>query len=183
MDLREMEMKARRNFNNAVCLMSVMPSLMFLYLLTVKVADIKILEGETGYIFLGGIMLLIAGVIMGRKILWDVMKDLFDFNRENLKLQSELIEKNRLATISETTLTLSHELNNPLATAIGNLELLENDFKKGLPPSETVKNRFQIIKNNCDRMARVTSKLSKISKAVSEKAVGDITMISLDKSV
>ena len=181
MNLKEIEMDTRRNFNNAICLMGIIPALTFAYLLTVKVATIEVLKGETGYVFLAGIIILLIGIFMGKKLLWNVMKRLFDFNKENLRLQEELMEKNRLATIIETTLTLGHELNNPLAITVGNLDLLENDLKKNQIPEKIV-NRFNEIRQNCDRMREAMRKLSKLSTAVSEKAYGDETMVSLKKS-
>ena len=181
MDVKEIEKSAKRDFNNAICLMGIIPALIFAYLISVKIASITVFKGEIGYIFFASVLILFIGIVMGKRLLWRVMKGLFNYNKENLKLQEELIEKSRLATITETTLTLSHELNNPLFIAIGNLELLENEFVQNKTP-ESIRKKFEMIKKNFERMREVTSKLSKLSKPVSGGAYSSKTIIDLKKS-
>ncbi len=180
-NLEEVESSAKRDFNNAICLMGVIPALIFAYLLTVRLSTVEVFQGEAGYLFLWGVIFLLMGIVVGKKLLWKVLERLFVFNQENIRLYEELMKKNRLATIAETTLTLSHELNNPLAITMGNLTLLEGEVAKGNVP-EPVKEKLEIIKENCTRMAKVTDKLSNLSVPVSDKAYGDTTIIDLEKS-
>lgn len=181
MDLKELEMYARVSFNNAICLIGIIPFLVFLYLLVVKISSIEILVGEIGFIMLISMLLLLLGVFIARKMLWTVITRLFDFNEKVIKLQKELIEKNRLTAITETTLTLSHEINNPLAVISGTLELLDNEFKKERVP-ESIKDKIGMIKNHTERMKNITSKLANLSKPVRRIIKDDIAIIDSGKS-
>jgi len=87
-----------------------------------------------------------------------------------------------LAAISETTLALSHEINNPLLTVRGNLELLEHDLAQNHISNNTIMNRLEIIKDHCERIRQVTDKLATLSRSVSTTVSRDIKMVDLNKS-
>lgn len=168
MHLKELVADRRREFDISVCLTGVIPLLVFLYLLVVKIASFQIFIGEVGYIMFTTVLIFLLGIMTGRKMLWSIIQD--------------LIERNRLAAISETTLALSHEINNPLLTVRGNLELLENDFSRNRIVDETIKNRLEVIKDHCERIRQVTDKLATLSKPVYTPVSGDIKMVDLTKS-
>ena len=92
-------------------------------------------------------------------------------------MQEELIEKNRLAAITQTVLTISHEVNNPLFIMQGNLELLETG---NLP--EDAKLKMEKIKAACTRISQATKKLSQLEKAETTVIQGEQMMIDLEKS-
>lgn len=168
MKINELTLKAKRDFNNAICLIGIIPFLVFLYLLAVKMGSLQILSGEIGYLFLIAIVLSLLGIFAGRKIL--------------LGLTTQLIEKNRLATITETVLTLGHEINNPLMVVMGNLELLASDFIKGHLPTP-VNERLNQIKNHCQRIREAVDKMGSLSKPVFTSIQGSAAkMIDLNKS-
>ena len=96
-------------------------------------------------------------------------------------MQKDLLEKNRLTVITETTLALGHEINNPLLVMRGNLELLENDFTRANVP-DYVKERFTSIKDSCERIGRATDKLSRLSEPKLTTIRGDMKMIDLENS-
>ncbi len=168
MQIRELVANRRREFDVSVCLTGVIPLLVFLYLLVVKIASFQIFVGEVGYIMFTTVLIFLLGILVGRKLLWSMFQ--------------ELIEKNRLAAISETTLALSHEINNPLLTVRGNLELLEHDFAEHKISNNTIMNRLETIKDHCERIRQVTEKLATLSKPVSSTISGDIKMVDLTKS-
>lgn len=168
MHLKELVADRRREFDISVCLTGVIPLLVFLYLLVVKIASFQIFIGEVGYIMFTTVLIFLLGIMTGRKMLWSIIQD--------------LVERNRLAAISETTLALSHEINNPLLTVRGNLELLENDFSRNKIVDETIKNRLEVIKDHCERIRQVTDKLATLSRPVSTPVSGDIRMVDLTKS-
>jgi branched-subunit amino acid transport protein AzlD len=100
--IKELVLNRKREFDISVCLTGVIPFLVFLYLLVVKIASLQILAGEVGYIMFVTILIFLLGIMVGKKMLLSIIE--------------ELIEKHRLAAITETTLALSHEINNPLLT-------------------------------------------------------------------
>ncbi len=159
--------KPQRDFNNAVCLMGVIPFLVFVYLLVTKIASFGIFVGEVGYIMFATLAVFLSGIFAGKRLLWTLMQ--------------QIIEKNRLAAITETALSLGHEINNPLLVMQGNLELLETDFAEGGMP-DTLKNRVNAIKNHCERIMQATQKLASLSKAVSVTIHDDVKMVDLSSS-
>lgn len=181
MDIKELEKQVRKDFNNAICVVGLCHMWVFAYLVVGEVASRRILTREGMLIMIITMGLLLVGIASARKILWTVIKRLFNFNQQILKLQEELIEKSRLAAITETTLTLSHEINNPLMIMRGNLEMLEDDFVKGGTPAHA-KERVAKIKNHCERIRQITDKLTNLSRPVDTTIHGDKKMIDTDKS-
>jgi len=121
MEIKQLTYDVRRDFNRLISLVGIIPLLVFIYLLVVKIANIKILAGQVGYIVLATIAVFAMGIIVGRKMLMTVTFKLIDDNQKILSIQQELIEKNRLAAITETVLALGDEVNNPLLVISGNL--------------------------------------------------------------
>ena len=180
MDIKELEMRSERDFNNTICLIGVIPFLVFVHVLAGKFG-FKIFIGETGYVVLVSMILLLLGIIMGKKMLWRVIRRLIDFNQQVIGLQKDLLEKKRLAAITEITLTLGHEINNPLAVISGNLEFIENSFAKNNIPSP-IQDRFITIKNHCERIREAINKLAHLSKPAMRTVYGDTKIIDLGKS-
>ena len=167
MQIRELLLKRRREFNISVSLMGIIPMLVLVYLLVARVASFEILIGEIGLIILCTIAVFVLGIVEGKRML----QSLF----------AEVMEKQKLAAINETTLALSHEINNPLLTVRGNIELLEGEFPKELI-SESIQNRLNVIKSHCERIRIATEKLAKISRPVSTAVYGDTKMVDINKS-
>lgn len=168
MQIRELAASKKREFNVSVCLTGVIPFLVFLYLLVVRIANFQILVGEVGYIMFSTVLIFLLGIMVGKKLIWSMLQD--------------IMEKNHLAAITETTLALSHEINNPLLTVRGNLELLEHDFAANQINNNTIANRLNTIKDNCERIRQVTDKLATLSKPVSSTIHGTTKMVDLAKS-
>lgn len=167
MELNEVILKRKRDFNNSLCLTGIIPFLVFVYLLSAKVSSLDIFVGEIGYVVLITLIIFLMGIAVGRKMLVSLLR--------------ELVEKNRLAAISETTLTLSHEINNPLIAMSGNLELLSTEFAENRAPDSIV-NRLNLIRANCERIREVTIKLTSLSKPVTHNIFGESKMIDLTHS-
>ena len=105
MEIKELILKHRRNFNVSICLTGAIPFLVFVYLLVRKISTFQIFVGEIGYIMFSAVLIFLLGIAVGRKMF--------------MALLNELVEKNRLSAITETTLALSHEINNPLLSIRG----------------------------------------------------------------
>lgn len=167
MEVKELVLKKQRDFYNSISLMGVIPFLVFVYLLVVRISSLQIMVGEVGYIMLATMLVFLTGIVVGRKMFMSMIQ--------------ELIEKNRLAAITETTLALGHEINNPLLAMRGNIELLEYEFQETQIP-DTLKERIRTIKTNCERIREVTERLASLSKPVSGTIYGDSKMIDLSAS-
>ena len=167
MELTKQILIKRRDFNTTLALTGIIPFLVFVYLLAGKSATLNVFVGEIGYIVFITLIVFILGIIVGRKMLMGVIQ--------------EVIDKNRLLAVTETTLALSHEINNPLLAMRGNLELLESEFPDNAA-SEGIRNRLFIIKNHCERIREVTEKLSNLTKPVVTTIHGDTKMIDLSVS-
>ncbi|MCX5710511.1 MAG: hypothetical protein NT060_00840 [Candidatus Omnitrophica bacterium] len=153
----------KRDMNISVCLTGVIPLLVVFYLITRKISDFRIFTGEVGYIMLLTVTIFMLGIFVGRRMFMNML--------------SELMEKSRLAAVTETVLTVGHEINNPLLAIRGNLELIEPD---GLP--ENIKKRIATVKADFERIREATEKLSRITKPVPNTIYGDIGMVDLNKS-
>lgn len=171
MDAMNIKNTAKREFNNAIALMAIIPMLGFIYLIAAKMGSLSIFEGEPGYITLILVLLIILGMISGRKILWFMIARIID-------MQNELVEKGRMAAISETVLSLSHEIRNPLAIVIGSIDVLVMDGDKDKDVHITWE-RANTIKKNCDRISQVIDKMSRISKPSYTTVLDNIKMLDL----
>ncbi|TRZ95084.1 hypothetical protein D4R78_04335 [bacterium] len=181
MEIKELANHAKRNFNNAICLIGVIPSLAFVYLLYNKLPTLEIFVGRAGYIAFIVMVIFIGGILLGRKMLWTLILKLLDFNQKIMSIQEELITKNKLAAITETVLTLGHEINNPLLVIRGTLEMLGSEINQIAAPTD-LKERLSVIKINFDRIGEVTEKLSHLSRPVIDTVYGDSKIINLGKS-
>lgn len=163
MELKELILKHRRDFNVSICLTGVIPFLVFVYLLVRRISTFRIFVGEIGYIMFSAVLIFLLGIAVGRKMF--------------MALLNELIEKNRLSAVTETALALSHEINNPLLAIRGNLELVDS----AQLPDET-KKRFVTVKENFERIREAMDKLVSLSKPASQIIYSNKRMIDLGKS-
>jgi signal transduction histidine kinase len=181
MDIKTIELKIRKDFNNAICLMGIIPFIVSFYLLSNNSGAFNMFTGQTGCVLFITILILLLGIATGRKMLWSLFRRLFDFNQQIIALQDKLIEKNRLSAVTETVLALGHEVNNPLLVIRGNIDLLEQDISTDKPRHE-VKEKISIIKSHLERIRTVTEELSKLKHPVSTEIYGGSKMVDLEQS-
>ncbi len=181
MDVNDLAKNIRTDFNRAVSLIGVIPLLVFIYVTVGKISNLNALIGEVGYIVMATIGVFIMGIIVGRRMLMSVIFKLIDDNQKILSMQQELIEKNRLAAITETVLVLGDQVNNPLMSISGNLELLDLEIRH-LDVGEKVRNRIQTMRGNFQKIREVTDKMSNLTKAELITIHGKTQMIDLNKS-
>jgi hypothetical protein len=182
MEIKQLTKSVKSNFNRAISLIGIIPLLVFIYLVVGKLANFNVLVGEVGYIVIATIAVFIVGIMVGRKMLMSVTFKLIDDNQKILSMQQELIEKNRLAAITETVLALGDQVNNPLLVISGNLELLDLEIRN-VVVGEKIHNRIQTMRSNFIKIREVTDKMSKLTKAELATIHGDTRMINLGKSV
>jgi signal transduction histidine kinase len=182
MEIKQFTSSIRSDFNRSISLVGIIPLLVFIYLVFGKLSNLNRLIGEVGYIIMATIGVFVMGIVVGRKMLISVTLKLIDDNQKILAMQQELIEKNRLAAITETVLTLGDQVNNPLLVISGNLELLDSEIKS-VGVSEKIQNRIQTMRNNFQKIREVTDKMSKLTKEELIEIHGDTHMIDLNKSI
>jgi signal transduction histidine kinase len=181
MDLNNLKLKTEKDFNNAMCVVGLSQIWVFVYLLIEELASYGVLTGQAKAVIVITMSVLLLGIVTSRKILWAIIEQLFDFNKKILQLKDELLEKNRLAAITETTLTLSHEINNPLLMMSGNIEMLENDLRENKVPGHVME-KISKLKSHCEHIRGITSKLSHLSRPTTATVHGDIRMIDTGSS-
>ena len=96
-----------------------------------------------------------------------------------------MVEKNRTAAISQTVLSLSHAINDPLMIISGNMEVIRKKINNSSTPEE--KEALEIIDENHRRISEVLQKMSRITKPVigpiSVSEACNIDALDLDKSL
>ncbi len=181
MEIKQLTRNIKDDFNRVVSLAGVIPLLVFIYLVVGKLASFKVLVGEVGYIIMATIGVFVMGLVVGRRMLMSVTYKLIEDNQKILNIQQELIEKSRLAAITETVLALGDQVNNPLLVISGNLELLDSEIRS-LAAGDKIHNRIETMRNNFKKIYEVTDKMSKLTKVELTTIHGDTRMIDLGKS-
>lgn len=86
--------------------------------------------------------------------------------------------REKLESIRALAGTVAHELNSPLFVAIGNLELLQDDFEQNSEPFREMGN----IKNNLNELKILIKKISQLEDVVTKDYYGTSRIVDLDKS-
>lgn len=95
------------------------------------------------------------------------------------RLQQEMAEDARMATLLATISSVNHEINNPLTAVMGNAELLARSLEKKGDRDNA--RRAERIVESVERIGAVIHKL-RGAKAVAEKSyLGPRTMLDLDR--
>lgn len=110
-------------FHVAFALMSVIPLLICLYLLTVKFFSLAILEGLNGVYLLLAVILALLGLLVGREVIRNVIHKLVETNERTERFQ---------ATQTEFVSHVAHEFRSPLAIVKGALENLRDGLHGSL---------------------------------------------------
>lgn len=181
MEVKQLTRNIKSDFIRTVSLAGIIPLLVFIYVLAGKIANANALAGEVGYIVLATIGVFVMGIVVGRRMLMAVTFKLLEDNRKIMAMQQELIEKSRLAAITETVLALGDQVNNPLLVIGGNLEMLNAEIQT-VNTSERIQNRIQTMRNSFQKIREVTDKMSKLTKAETLEIHGNTRMIDLDRS-
>lgn len=95
--------------------------------------------------------------------------------------QQQLIESERWISISQITVSLNHEINNPLMLILGLAQLIQTKHQKGmLSTEEEYLKNLGLISEQCHRIIEIIKSLRRITVPVIEKYLPNIDMIKLD---
>lgn len=94
-------------------------------------------------------------------------------------LESELKAKSELEAVLKMSITLQHEINNPLTGVLGNAELLQD--RSGMSEKD-IDESVNAIYASTMRIKDIVRQMGKVSRLISTKYVGDNEMIDILKS-
>jgi hypothetical protein len=99
---------------------------------------------------------------------------------EKLKADfKKLVKSERAAAISETAVTVNHEINNPLTAILGNTQLLL--MARDTLPAEAVA-KLETIEKSAIQIRETTAKLMSIIEPVKSSYAAGLNMIDIEKS-
>jgi len=99
--------------------------------------------------------------------------------REIKVMQSKLIEAERLAAITETAISVNHEINNPLCSILGNTQLMLMQ-RESLDPN--IVNKLHSIEKQISRIQEIAKQLGKITNPVLKEYIGGKKMLDVKHS-
>jgi GAF domain-containing protein len=109
-------------------------------------------------------------------------KALLKAQKELKSAQKNLINDEKLAAVKELSISINHEINNPLSVIVGNIQYLRYT-NAAMDPR--LAERLEKIEGECLKIAEVNRRLLKIEDLVSETYINNgkkIMMIDLQKS-
>lgn len=95
------------------------------------------------------------------------------------ELEKDLLDARQLQTVLAMTVTLQHEINNPLAGIMGNAEMLKEWQKMD---AKDVFECIHAVNTQACRIRDLVAKLSSITKVVESTYIGSTKMIDVDRS-
>ncbi|MDQ3207303.1 MAG: response regulator, partial [Gemmatimonadota bacterium] len=92
--------------------------------------------------------------------------------------EQDLVRAERLAAVGEMTVTLHHEINNPLMAAFADVELLLNDPGAG---PETLKQGLEDIRQALRRIRDIVQRIGKLREIRSKDYLRGVRMVDLER--
>jgi signal transduction histidine kinase len=92
--------------------------------------------------------------------------------------EQDLVRAERLAAVGEMTVTLHHEINNPLMAAFADVELLLNDLGA---PVETVKQGLEDIRQALRRIRDIVQRIGELREVRSKDYLRGVRMVDLER--
>ena len=94
-------------------------------------------------------------------------------------LPQDIIDQERLTAITETAVTVNHEINNPLTAILGNVQLLllhREDL------DDDLRNKLTVIEESASKIKDVTQRLLRLTSARATDYASGVSMIDLSES-
>jgi signal transduction histidine kinase len=159
-------------FNIAFVLMSIIPLLVFFYLIITKFFTFEVLIGNTGLILLLTIFISFLGFLVTYNIILRIVKKLLFYatkTKENDQLKSHLVA------------TVSHEFNNPLAI----IKLALSNLMDGIVGeiNEAQKAAIKRCQDTIDRLIRLVTQILDLSKIEAGKFIMKRELVNLNSLI
>lgn len=106
-------------------------------------------------------------------------RELEEANRRLAETQRELVKMERLKAINEISISMNHEINNPLAGILGDVQLL---ISKQAGEDPVSRYHLEDVQKQCYRISDILQKLRSMEEAVSVDYADGLRMIDLNKS-
>lgn len=151
--LQELKENPFRKFNIAFSLMSIIPFLVFFYLLLTRFFSITILIGDIGAILFISILISLGGFLIGYGIIKSILNKLVKYAAEAKK--SDQMKSIFVASVS-------HELRNPLTTVKTSLSNIMDGLLGQI--NEGQKKIIELCQDVIDRMHRLVQDLLDLHK-------------------
>ena len=107
--------------------------------------------------------------------------DLEEKNRQLIDTQQKLIEAEKLNTISQIIVSISHEINNPMTSVLGNVMILKAE--QDTISREELGNILQTIEEQIKRIVGVMAKLRNMERPTKKLYMEGVEMIDIDASL
>ena len=104
-------------------------------------------------------------------------RDLEEKNAELIRTQEKLLQSEKLNTISQVIVSLSHEINNPLTVVLGNVMILESE--KDTISREELGEMLKTTQGELKRIMEVMRKLKDMETPTTKTYVGGVEMIDI----
>ena len=156
--LQELKENPYKKFNIAFALMSIIPFLVFVYILAGRLFTFDIFRGDIGAVVFIAMMVSFLGFSAGYRILKNVMKKIIYYAAK---------AKNSDQTKSEFVASVSHELKNPLSVIKMNLSNLRDGLLGDV--NERQKKVVELSQDVIDRMTHLINDLLDLHKMESGK--------------
>ncbi len=95
------------------------------------------------------------------------------------ELQSKMLEAERVTAITETAISVNHEINNPLCSILGYTQLILMD-RESLDPD--VVRKLESIEKQIVRIQEIADRLGRINRPVLKEYVGGSRMLDMEHS-
>ncbi|OQA13367.1 MAG: Nitrate/nitrite sensor protein NarX [bacterium ADurb.Bin363] len=105
--------------------------------------------------------------------------DLEKKNSELIKTQQKLLEAEKLNTISQLIVSLSHEINNPMTSVLGNVMILRSE--KDTINREELGKMLQTTEEQIKRIIGVIGKLSNMKRPTTKLYMPGVEMIEIEE--
>lgn len=102
-----------------------------------------------------------------------------NLNRELIETQEKLIESERKRTFLATVIAANHEMNQPLTSLLGNVNLLQMHLKQ--TEDEKSKKYLERIELSTERISSILQKLQEIEDPTLVEYFGSLKMIDINK--
>ena len=157
---QELKEDPYRRFDLAFALMSIIPLLVFFYLLVTELSTIDVLIGKVGFILILTIVIAIMGYYLGYLTIRNILAKVISY-------ATAAKHSDRLKSVFVAT--ASHELKNPVAILKGNIYNVMEGFLGDV--NEQQKKVLQLCYDVLQRMTRLVTGLLDVYK-MEDKMVG-----------